>query len=106
MSVPGGRLSRAGSPVVLAGEAVRIREGAHVGRYLRSDPALELGDVLRIDRQPRRQLEVSRAGRLPEQLQLGPRRLGIDVVERHRRDTAPVVDAGVEQARKGAVAQV
>ena len=41
-----------------------------------------------------------------EPVELGPRRLGVDVVDRHRRDAAPVVDAGVEQPRKVVVGQV
>ena len=37
---------------------------------------------------------------------LGPRRLGIDVVGRHGRDAAEVVDAGLEQARELGVREV
>ncbi len=39
-------------------------------------------------------------------MELRPGRLGVDVVDRHRRDAAPVVDAGVEQTREVAVGEV
>ena len=40
------------------------------------------------------------ARRVAQQLDRGPRRLRVDVVDRDRRDAAPVVDAGVEQRRE------
>ena len=46
------------------------------------------------------------ARRLAETLDLGPRRLGVDVVDRDRRDAAPVVDPGVEEQRKVVVGEV
>ena len=38
--------------------------------------------------------------RLAQSLDLGPRRLRVDMVDRHGRDAAPVVDPGIEQARE------
>ena len=64
------------------------------------------GEVAGIDRQPRRELEAARAGGRREPVAVGPGRLGVDVVDRDRRDAAPVVDAGVEQARKVVVGEV
>ena len=57
--------------------------------------------------QPRRELEAAAlASRRAARSTLGPRRLGIDVVDRHRRDAAPVVDPGVEQRGEVLVGQV
>ncbi len=60
------------------------------------EPALV--HVFRIDGEPGSELEAARARRLGESLDLGPRRLRVDVVDRDGRDAAPVVDACVEQA--------
>ena len=90
----------AGRPRVVAREPGRVGRATDVRRDGRIDPALEIGDVLGIERQPRRELEPARARRLGEPLELGPGRLRVHVVDRHGRDAAPVVDAGVEQARK------
>ena len=48
----------------------------------------------------------ARPCRRARSLELRPRRLGVHVVERHRRDAAPVVDAGVDQPRVVRVGQV
>ena len=72
--------------------------------HLRIDPGRV--DVLRVDGEPRRELEPGRPRRRLEPLELGPRRLRVDVVDRHRRDAAPVVDAGVEQPREVVVGEV
>ena len=55
-------------------------------------------DVARVDGQARGQLETAALGRRAEPVELGPGRLGIDVIDRHRRDAAPVVDPGIEQS--------
>ena len=64
------------------------------------------GEEAGIDRQPGRELEAARACGRGEPVAVGPGRLGVDVVDRDRRDAAPVVDAGVEQARKVVVGEV
>ena len=55
----------AGRPAILAGEAERVRGTAHGGRDGRVDPAVEVGDVLGIERQPRgeRELRATRSRR-------------------------------------------
>ena len=72
----------------------------------RVGPALEVGDELGVDREPRRQLEAVRLRGGAQPLDLGPRRLRVDVVDRHRRDAAPVVDPGLEQPREVVVGEV
>ncbi len=49
---------------------------------------------------------ASRSGGLFEPRELGPGRLGVDMIGRDGRDAAPVVDAGVEQAWKLCVCEV
>ena len=94
----------AGVPVVLAGEPERVG-GAQCGRQDgRVDPAA--GEVLRVHGQARRELEPTRACGGCEPIPVRPRCLGIDVVDRHGRDAAPVVDAGVEQTWKVVVGEV
>ena len=67
-------------------------------QHARVDPVRV--DVARVDGEARRELEPAALGRRAEQVELGPGRLGVDVVDRHRRDAAPVVDPGVEQPRE------
>ncbi len=82
-------------PGVLAGQPERVGGAQNPGKHLGVDP---LGvDVARVDGEARRELEAAALGRGAEQLELGPRRLRVDVIDRHRRDAAPVVDPGVEQ---------
>ena len=57
-------------------------------------------DEAGIDGQSRHELEPAARGGAAQQLELRPGRLGIDVVDRDRRDAAPVVDPGVEQLRR------
>ena len=75
-----------------------------VGQHLRVEPGAR--EVAGIDREPRDEREPARARRRRQPLELGPGRLGVDVVDRHRRDAAPVVDPGVEEAREVVVGQV
>ncbi len=72
----------------------------------RIGPALEIGDELRVDREAWRELEAVRLRGRPEPLDLGPRCLRVDVVDRHGRDAAPVVDPGVQQLGEVVVGQV
>ncbi len=62
--------------------------------------------MLRVERQARDELEALRLCPRAQPLQVGPRRLGVDVVDRHRRDTAPVVDARVEEHGELVVGEV
>ena len=82
-------------PRVLSRETQRVGETQRGRQHLRVDP----GGVepLGIDGEPRREVEAAAAGRLPQALDRRPRRLRVDVVDRDRRDAAPVVDARVEE---------
>jgi hypothetical protein len=51
----------------------------------------------RINRQPLAQLESFRLGPLPQFIQMRPRLFRIDKIRRQRRNSAPVVDAAIEQ---------
>ena len=53
----------AGSPAILAGEAVGVRVAQDGGRDCRIGPARKVGDVLGIDREARRESEAVRLGR-------------------------------------------
>ena len=60
---------------------------------------------LRVHREARREHEARGLGRVAQAVERGPRPFGVHVVDRDRRDAAPVVDAGREQRRE-IVAQV
>ena len=62
------------------------------GRQLVAHEAI-VRDELRVDRQPLAQLEAGLFGDFAQLLDLRPGRLRADVVDRQRRDAAPVVDA-------------
>ncbi len=72
----------------------------------RIEPGVRIAQVRRVDGESRQQRQARRGGGAAEPLQLGPRRLGVDVVGRHRRDAAPVVDARLEQPRELVVGEV
>ncbi len=72
----------------------------------RIGPALQVGHELGIDRKPGGELEAVGLRARAQPLDLGPRRLGIDVVDRDGGDAAPVVDPGFEQAREVVVGEV
>ena len=91
-------------PAVLAGEPERVGRPQRRRQHRRVDP--RAGEEAGIDRQPGRELEAARACCCRQAVAVGPGRLGVDVVDRDRRDAAPVVDAGVEQARKVVVGEV
>ena len=94
----------AGVPAVVAGEPERIGSAQRGRQHGRVDP--HAGEVARVHGQPRRQLEPTSARRLGEPVAFGPRRLRVDVVDRHGRDAAPVVDPGIEQAREVVVGEI
>ncbi len=62
--------------------------------------------MLGVQRQARRERKPARRGRLAQALDLGPGRLGVDVVDGDGRDASPVVDSGVEEQRKVVVGEV
>ena len=96
----------AGRPAVLAGEPVGVGRPPDRGSDGRVRPAVEVGDVLGVERQPWGELEPAGATRLAQALDVRPRRLGVDVIRRDGRDAAPVVDARVEQDREVVVGEV
>ena len=81
-------------------------DAPHGGPNGRVDPAIEIGDVLGVERQARREREPARRGRLAQPLDLGPGRLGVDVIDGDRRDAAPVVDPRIEEQREVVVGEV
>ncbi len=70
------------------------------------DPLVWLRDEFRIDREALDQHLAGVGSRGREPVERRPRPLGIDVVGRHRRNAAPIVDAGVDQARQRAVGEI
>ena len=76
------------------------------GTTCRIEPGGRVAQVARVHGEPRQQRQAGGGGGGAEPVEVGPRRLGIDVVGRHRRDAAPVVDAGLEQPREAVVGQV
>ena len=64
------------------------------------EPRVGIAHVLGVDREPRREHVAGRLGRGPQPFERGPRPFGVHVVDRDRRDAAPVVDAGREQRRE------
>ena len=91
------RSSRASPPRPRAGAPRSRRRGRSTAR---------VGHVLGIDGQARREAQAAGLGRRAQALDIRPRRLRVHVVDRHRRDTAPVVDPRVEQPRELVVAEV
>ena len=77
------------------------------GQHAPGRPTRAASSDARIDGQPRRERR-GRARRVASRSRsiCGPGRLGVDVVDGHRRDAAPVVDAGVEQGGEVARRQV
>ena len=100
-------LHRARGPGVLAGEPGRVRPRRRIAVATRGAvQRSELRDRLRVHREPRRERQPSGLRGLTQPLDLGPRRLGVHVVERHRRDPAPVVDPRVQEARELVVREI
>ena len=78
----------------------------HVRDDGRIEPGVGIAQVARVDGEAGQQRQAGGGGGLAEPVDVGPGGLGIDVVGRHRRDAAPVVDAGLEQAREAVVGEV
>ena len=96
--------SLARRPAVLARKPERVGAAQRRGQHRRIEPARF--EELRVHGKPRRELQAARARRLAEGLELGPRRLRVDVVDRDGRHPTPVVDPRVEQARELGVGEV
>ena len=92
-----GGLLRPELPRVVASERLGVSPGDHREVQCRIDESLSVGDVLRIHGEPRRQRASSLSGDGAEDVEVGPRTLRVDVIGGHRRDTAPVIDARIEQ---------
>ena len=91
---------QAGRARVGPSEAVGPGESRDVRTHPRVDPGLGLEHVLRVDGEPRPQLEPGGRARPAKVVQVGPRSLGVDVVGSEGADPAPVVHAGAEQVGK------
>ena len=76
------RPSLARRPRVLAREPDRVRRPQHRRHDVRVEPLS--GDPLRIDGEPRRELETAALGRRTQPFDFRPGRFGIDVVDRDR----------------------
>ena len=74
--------------------------GAHAAQRSPSHHRSRTACVLGIERQPGTKLELTRLGCRTQTLNLRPGCLRVHVVDRHRRDAAPVVDARVEEPRE------
>ena len=84
--------TRDGPAQALGVGRVEDREPHRLGQ-----PPLGIGGELGVEGEAGGKREAGRLGGSPQDLQGRPGPLGIDVVGRHRRDTAPVVDPRVEQ---------
>ncbi len=74
-------------PRVLAGEAERVGGAERERQHLRVDPGRV--EPLGIDGEPRREVEAAAARGLAQALDRRPRRLRVDVVDRHRARRRP-----------------
>ena len=86
-----------GGAGVVAAQRLGVGAVEHGEPDGRVEPARRRGGVLRVDGQPGGEDESAVLGGLAQRVDGGPRPLRVDVVDRHRRDAAPVVDAGVEE---------
>ena len=94
------------TPVVDARRAFAVDQIVHRLAQTLIDPAHGILRVGRIDRETFGQGLAGGAGRGVQHAQMRPRRFGIDVIGRHRRDAAPVVDAGGDQTAERAGAEI
>ncbi len=102
----GRRLGIAGRPVIVARKAFGVAHAPHLRGDLGGEPGVGRAGIGGIDREPVDQ-QLAHVGGEPRQLgEDGPRRLGIHMVGRHRRNAAPIVQAGADQARIDAGRQV
>ncbi len=93
-------------PIVVTRVTVAVGMPEHVPDQLWIDPVLPGLDVPAIDGQSRYQVLAGLCGDARKPLQAGPRRLGVDVIHRNRRDAAPVVDAGIDELLRVRAVQV
>ena len=82
---------------VVAAEPLGVGTIHHREHHRGVEPPGGIVHVLGVDREARREREALGLGDLAQPVERGPRPLGVHVVGRHRRHTAPVVDACVEQ---------
>ncbi|GIU89260.1 MAG: hypothetical protein KatS3mg010_0359 [Acidimicrobiia bacterium] len=78
----------------------RCRNGEHRRAHVGVQPLVGSSDVLRVHREARREHLARRLGRVAQAVERGPRSLGVDVVDRHGRNPAPVVDARGDERRE------
>ncbi len=100
------RLGVAGRPIVVAREAFGVAHAAHLRGDLGREPGVRRAGIGGIDRQTVDQQLAHRRARTRQLIDGRPRRFGIHMVGRHRRDAAPVVQASADQARIDAGRQV
>ncbi len=91
-------------PAVVTREPLAVRGAEDRRHHQGIDPPA--GDELGVDGEPGNERHPRTLGRLAEALDLRPRRFRVHMVDGDRGDPAPVVDAGVEEAREVVVAQV
>ena len=96
----------AGRPFVVARPAFAVGHLADARGNLRGEPAIRLRDGGRVSGQPRDQDLAHFGGTSRQFIQMRPGCFRIHVVRSHRRYTAPVVDAGIDQLRIDAGRQV
>ncbi len=82
---------------VVTAEPLGVGTVHHREVQRRVEPAHPVPHELGIDREARSERVTPGLGHLAQPIEVGPRSFGVDVVGGDRRDTAPVVDAGVEQ---------
>ncbi len=92
----------AGAPGAVARQALGIRQPPHRLGHARVHPAPGVLHIGRIDGEPLDERPAGRGALGGQGFDLGPRSLGVHVVDGHRRYAAPVVEAGGDQ-RGGAV---
>ncbi len=85
----------AGRPLVLARQPERVGDAQRLRQHTGLEP---FGvEPFRVDGKPWREIEAPRSGGVAQTVAVGPGCFRVDVVDRHGRDPAPVVDPGVEQ---------
>ncbi len=96
----------AGDPIVGAREALGVDRSAAPRCAAPGRASAPARDVSGIDRQPLDQQLAGRRRSAAASSSAGHGALGIDVIGRHRRDAAPIIDAGGDQLRERAGAQI
>ena len=72
----------------------------------RREPVRAVLRICRIKRQAFVQPLAAGGGFIRQRVEMWPGRFGIDEIRRHRRHTAPIIDAGVDQRRQAARAEI